>query len=52
VAAGVPPRARDEPLWGTHHGPGEELGLKGCVLGLLGIVGIGLLIAVVTVYFY
>ena len=53
VAVGVPPRATDEPLWGTHRGhPGDELGLKGCLLGLLGIVGIGLLIAVVTVYFY
>jgi hypothetical protein len=50
VSAGVPPRAPDEPLWGgTHHG---EPGLKGCLLGLLVIVGIGLLIAVVAVYFY
>jgi hypothetical protein len=50
MSAGVPRRAPDEPLWGaTRHG---EPGVKGCLLGLLLIVCIGLVIAVVAVYFY
>jgi len=52
VAAGVEPRAADEPLWIRRANyPDGQLGWKGCLLGLLVIVGIGLLLSVVVVYF-
>jgi hypothetical protein len=53
LALGVPRRPHAEPLWATlRKYPRNRASWKGCLVFLLGLVGIGFLISIMIVYFF